>query len=528
MGKPRSSLTKLVESVNKKKIYLSVLEKNGKQMVNSHEGSIKGLEPRLLWEHFSRISQIPRCSDDEERVRQYVIKVAERNGLLCKIDSAGNISVKKEATEGFAHSPRITLQAHLDMVCEKAQGTFHNFSRDPIQLKRENDGWIRAEGTTLGADNGIGVAASLAILETPDIKHGPLDILFTVNEESGQTGVREISTGMIESSFLVNLDSVEDDALYVGCAGGRTTEISLIPETEPRPEGEISLSIQIKGLLGGHSGLDIHKGRANAIKLLDRFLWNMASKLHVRLASFEGGGKLNAIPREAEAVLVVPAGEVSDVKGAAAEYETMYKEEYEGAEAGIVLAVEEIGLDAPPIIFSEEFQNRLVSLLLSIPHGVIAMSPALRGPVQTSTNLAVVTTKGPKINIGTKQRSLIKSEMAAVSDAVCACGLLAGGEVRSVGDYPAWKPRLDSMILKIACSAYKERVGREPEIKTMHAGLECGILAGKFPGIDMVSVGPRILDAHSPDERVEIASVEKFWAFLSALLGKMADRPAVQ
>lgn len=483
--------------------------------------AIAGLEPKLLWEHFYEISQIPRCSRNEEKVREYIIQVAERNGLEYKMDAVGNLVVKKPATPGLEGKPTVVMQGHLDMVCEKNKDTQHDFSKDPIKLKREGD-WMTAEGTTLGSDNGIGVAAALAVMESKDLKHGPLEFLFTIDEETGLTGATEIAPDMLEGRILLNMDSEEDGALYIGCAGGKDTEIFLNLDTEKVPAGFQAVQVKIGGLLGGHSGLNIHEGRGNAIKLLNRFLWKVLPQVGGRLAGFEGGSKHNAIPREAEAVVYLPADKVSELRKIAGEYDAIYKDELQFIDPKVSLTIHTSGFDAPAEMFTSELHNKFLNLLYTIPHGVIAMSHAIPGLVETSTNLAVVGMKEGKLSILTSQRSSIGSALTDINDMVRACGFQANADVHSGGGYPAWKPNPDSPLLKKAKEIYKDLFGKEPEVKAIHAGLECGIIGDKFPGMDMISFGPTIEGAHSPDERVQISTVEKFWKFVEALLENLA------
>ncbi len=484
--------------------------------------AIQGLEPTLLWEHFYQISQIPRCSRHEEKVREYVIDVARRNNFEYKIDAAGNVVIKKPATPGLEDKPVVVLQGHLDMVCEKNKETEHDFSSDPIKLKREGE-WLRAEGTTLGSDNGIGVAAALAVLESNAIKHGPIECLFTIDEETGLTGATELATDMLEGRILLNMDSEEDGAIYIGCAGGKDTELLLKLETEPVPKGFEAVEIKLTGLTGGHSGLNIHEGRGNAIKLLNRFLWKTLPQVGGRLANFEGGSKHNAIPREASAIVFLPVENKKNLHQLAAEYENIFKNELKSIDPNVKLTVSESGFNAPEKMFTSQLHNKLLNLLYTIPHGVISMSHDIPGLVETSTNLAVVGVKDNNISILTSQRSSVASALVDIADMVQACGFQADAEVHSGGGYPAWQPNPNSPLLKQAKTVMKELFGKEPEVKAIHAGLECGIIGDKFPGMDMISFGPTIEGAHSPDERVNIYTVEKFWKFLEAMLEKLAS-----
>jgi dipeptidase D len=484
--------------------------------------AINGLNPQSLWEYFYDISQIPRCSKEEEKIRDYIIKVAEKNGLKYKLDPVGNVVVKKPATSGLEKKPGIVFQGHLDMVCEKNKGTKHDFSKDPIELKREGD-WMKANGTTLGSDNGIGVAASLAIMTDKTMRHGPLEFLFTIDEETGLTGATEIAGDMLDQRLLLNMDSEEDGAIYIGCAGGQDAELYLKLSTEKIPSGFEPVMIKLTGLMGGHSGLNIHEGRGNAIKLLNRFLWKAMQQVSGRLAMFEGGSKHNAIPREAEAIVFLPREKKGDLKKLVNEYNGIFKDEYKMIDPKISLSMEESGFNVPDRMFTSQLHNRFLNLLYSIPHGVLAMSHAIPGLVETSTNLAIISRKDDEIAILTSQRSSVASELTEIHDMVLACGYQAGASVKSGGGYPAWKPNPESPLLKRAENVYQKLYAKKPEVKAIHAGLECGIIGDKFAGMDMISFGPTILGAHSPDEKVQISTVEKFWKFLTTLVDDISS-----
>ena len=481
------------------------------------ESPIHGLEPQPLWEHFYLLSRIPRCSGNEGGARDYVLKVAERNGLEHKADGAGNVVIKKPAATGYEEKPVVVLQGHLDMVCEKNRDTQHDFSRDPLILKREGD-WITANGTTLGSDNGMGVAAALAVLEEKDIKHGPIEALFTVSEETGLTGAKEMAPDMLEGRILMNMDSEEDAALFIGCAGGEDSDLSLELETKAPPPGYRAVQARVGGLKGGHSGLNIHEGRGNAIKLLARFLWKQAPDLDLRLASMNGGSKLNAIPRDCEAVACVPAQNITRLKDAATAHDQAYKNEYSMTDPEVLLSIEEGSFSPPVRVLTASLQNSLLNLIYSMPHGVISMSQVVPGLVETSTNLAVVRTGDSRISILTSHRSSTRTRLTDISDMVCVVGRQAGAEIRQGNGYPPWTPNPGSPILSAATSIYHNLFGHEPEVKAIHAGLECAIIGDKFPGMDMISFGPTISGAHSPDERVQISTVRKFWDFLVAML----------
>ena len=479
--------------------------------------TLEGLEPRLIWEHFLAISQIPRCSGNEAGVREYVLEVATRNGCAHETDPTGNTVVRKKATPRMESRPVVVLQAHLDMVCEKNKDTEHDFATDPIRWKRDGD-WIGAEGTTLGADNGIGVAAALAVLEDKGIAHGPLELLFTVDEETGLMGAGGLTPDMLEGRTLFNLDSEDEHTIFIGCAGGQDTVLALRLDTEAVPGGLKAASIRVGGLQGGHSGLEIDRGRGNALKLLARFLAKKAPLLQARVAHIDGGSKRNAIPRECDAVVCLPPGNLEALKKAAREFEGICKGEYGIQDPGVYVRVAEEGFESPGRLLRPELQDRLLDLLVCLPHGAISMSPDIPGLVQTSTNLAVITTGEGAVTISTSQRSSVATELVTASDMVAAAGRLAGAHVHHGEGYPGWKPNPDSPVLGRAKAVYPSLFGKEPNVTAIHAGLECGIIGDRFPGMDMISFGPTITGAHSPDERVDAASVNRFWELLVAML----------
>jgi len=483
--------------------------------------AIEGLEPRLLWEHFYQLAQIPRCSKHEEKAREYVIAVAERNQLPYKTDAVGNVVVKVPPTSGKETAPIVVLQGHLDMVCEKNKDVAHDFAKDPIELVRDGE-WITAKGTTLGADNGIGAAAMLAVMESKNVVHGPLELLFTIDEETGLTGASALDESMLEGRILLNLDSEEDGVIYIGCAGGRDTEFFLKREDQQPVAGSVPVKVLVTGLQGGHSGLNIHEGRANAIKLLTRLLWNLRDSVDFQLAEIDGGNKHNAIPRECDAIIYVTPEKVETVKSIASQYQAIYQQEYQFVEKNVQIQVNTEGFTAPAAVFNNSLRDTLLNMLYAMPHGVMAMSLAVPGLVETSTNLAVVKTTDDQISILTSQRSSVTTRLDEICEMVRAVGKLTGAEIRQGNGYPAWQPNPDSPLLTVAKTVYQELFGTEPQVKAIHAGLETGIIGAKFPGMDMISFGPTIVGAHSPDERVHIPAVEKFWNFLTAILQKFA------
>jgi len=480
---------------------------------------IEGLKPESLWRYFAELSRIPRESKHETAVIIWLESVAKKLNLPYKKDEVDNIVISKPASQGYENRTPVVLQGHVDMVCEKNSGTVHDFQKDPIELVRDGK-YIRANGTTLGSDNGIGVAAALAILEDKTLVHPPLEALFTIDEETGLTGANYLKPGFVKGKILLNGDSEEDGALYVGCAGGKQTDVVFDIAWEKAPQDKVAVALKISGLMGGHSGLDIDQGRANAIKQLNRIVWKIAETICMRLYYLDGGSKHNAIPREATYRTLVAAADLEELTKAFAGFEVMLNNEYKGVERGIKLTVEKLA-DYPAQVFAKEFQARVLNCLYAIPHGVKRMSPSIKGLVQTSTNAAIVRTVENQIRILTSQRSSIASEIQGVADKVTACGRLAGAEVTQGGGYPSWTPNMDSKILALMKKVYTDLFGTEPHVKAIHAGLECGIIGATSPGMDMISFGPTIQGAHSPDERVEIKTVENFWRLLVETLKRI-------
>jgi dipeptidase D len=479
---------------------------------------LRELEPKRLWAHFDELRKIPRCSGHEAKAGEYVISVAERNGWEWERDEVGNVVVRKPASPGHESAETVVLQGHLDMVCEKNSDVQHDFSKDPIQVERRGD-WLMAKGTTLGSDNGVGVAAALAVLEDKSLVHGPIECLFTVDEETGLTGASHLRPGFLRGRKLINLDSEEEGVLFIGCAGGGDSEVTLPITRDPAFGGE-RIRVGVTGLRGGHSGIDIDKGRANAIRVVARLVYELQGSLPLRLVSLEGGNKRNAIPREAEAVVAIPAGE----NGRAAEtlrrsFEAI-RFEFKAVETEMALDVRQVEDPANPM--SAESHRRVLGLLLGFPHGVLAMSQEMPGLVETSNNLAVVRTLSDQVKIALSSRSSIMSALNATRDVIRALAEMAGAEVVQGGGYPAWTPNLNSPLLRTVKSVYRNLFGKEAEVKAIHAGLETGIIGEKFPGMDMISMGPQIEHPHSPDERVHIPSVERFWTFLTKVLEALA------
>lgn len=479
------------------------------------KSAINGLRPEPLWRYFEGLSAIPRGSKHEGKASAYVTGVAKRLGLETFTDPIGNVVVRKSASKGWERAPGIVIQSHLDMVCEKNSGTIHDFERDPLVLRRQGE-FITATGTTLGADNGIGVAVGLALMEDASVKHGPLEFLFTVDEETGLTGANNLGNDFLQSRILINLDSEEEGVLCVGCAGGMDSRGEVPVAFEPLPARHLLFRLKISGLRGGHSGLDIHRGRGNAIKLLTRALKALAP-CGASLSSIDGGNKRNAIPREAQATIALPEKSLDAALKKVPELAELYEAEYAATDPGVELTIGKLrsGNDR---VMKRASANTILNLLSVVPHGVITMNAAISALVETSTNLARVFTEKSAVVIETSQRSSVESEKADIVATVCAAFDLVGAKVSHGDGYAGWRPDLASPILKTARTVYRKKFNKDPIVKAIHAGLECGIIGAKYPGMDMLSIGPTLEMAHSPDERVRIESVEHIWEYLVAIL----------
>ena len=482
---------------------------------------VKDLKPELIWQCFDEITKVPRPSCHEEQIRQYLLDFAKKHGIQAKTDKCGNVSMFKPATKGCENAPTVVLQAHMDMVAEKNNGIDHDFLKDPIDTYIDGD-WVKARGTTLGADNGIGMAGALAVMIDPTLKHGPVEALFTINEEIGLEGAQNLGPDMITGNILINLDSEDDGEIFVGCAGGIDTTATFSYKRSFTPEHFSYLRVAVSGLLGGHSGGDIHMGRANANKIIARFIWECSQKWDIEVCSFNGGNLRNAIPREAEAVFGIKSDVKNDIVRNLKKYAEAIRKEYKGVEPSLELVIEEA--ERPEYCIDSDTSLRLIRSLYCAPHGVISMSRDLPGLVETSTNLAAVKMiEDDKIRVTTSQRSSVESRKYDIAGQVEACFQLAGAKVEHSDGYPGWAPNLDSAIMKISGEAYKELFGVEPEIKAIHAGLECGLFLNKFPNLDMVSFGPTMTGVHSPDEQLNIPTVAKFWQHLCRVLEKVAE-----
>lgn len=479
-------------------------------------GTVLGsLKPEILWNHFESICSYPHPSHKEEKLAEYIVSVGKKNNLETLRDEYGNILIRKPATKGYEGLKTVVLQGHIDMVCEKNSDVELDFDNDPIEVYADN-GWVKAKGTTLGSDNGVGVAAALAILDSNDIEHGPIECLFTLAEETGLFGAAALQPDWLKAEILLNLDSEEDGHLYIGCAGGKNSYTKYKYEKGVLPSGSAAFNLKVSGLKGGHSGLEIHSGRGNAIKIMNRLLFNLTEKYAVAISCFDAGSKHNAIPRESFATIVVADNKKAEAVDFVSKFNETIKAELATNEPG--LKVEIIPADLPAYVLSENAQKGLLLSLYAVPHGVLAMSPDIAGLVETSTNLAVIKTEDEYINVITSQRSSVESAKDDAVAMVRAAFILGGAEVECGDGYPGWKPNVKSPILSVVKDVYQKLYGQEPEVKAIHAGLECGIIVEKYPDMDMISFGPTILGAHSPEEKVDVETVGKFWALLKSVL----------
>ncbi|MCT4616066.1 MAG: aminoacyl-histidine dipeptidase [Marinifilaceae bacterium] len=472
---------------------------------------IMNLNPQIVWKHFYSLTQIPRPSKSEEAIQNFMEKFGKDLGLETIKDEVGNIIIKKPATPGMENRQGVILQGHLDMVPQKNADTVHDFEKDPIKTLIDGE-WVTADGTTLGADNGMGVAAAMAVLESKDIEHGPIEALFTADEETGMTGAFGLQAGVLDGDILLNMDSEDEGELYVGCAGGIDANVTMKYKEEKLEGGYKAFKLNMKGLKGGHSGMEIILGRGNSNKLLFRFLKLATKKFKLKLASVDGGSLRNAIPRESFAIVAVPEKNIADFEAAVKEYETIFKEELVAVEPDLVFFTETV--DLPSKVFKKKYQKNLINAIYACPNGVIRMSDDMEGLVETSNNLARVVSENGVISIQTLLRSSVNSAKEDLGQMVRSVFELAGGKVKLEGEYPGWKPNMDSPILKTMQNVYQDKYGKTPDIKAIHAGLECGLLGAVYPNWDMISFGPTIRFPHSPDEKVKIDTVEKFWDFL--------------
>lgn len=479
-------------------------------------GEVLGhLTPSLVWKHFEEICKYPRCSKQEGRIAAYVKSVGERLNLETVTDNFGNVIIRKPATSAKENLKTVVLQGHLDMVCEKNRDVQHDFDKDPIEPWIDGE-WVKAKGTTLGADNGIGVATALAVLEDNSLEHGPIECLFTLDEETGLTGASSLSPDVLKAEILINLDSEEEGTFFIGCSGGQNTAATFTFRPQAVNENFTFYEIKVAGLKGGHSGLEIHTGRGNAIKIITRLLWELQSQMKIKLGYIEGGNKHNAIPREAFATVAVPKDKKKQFESFVTDYNNTIKAELATNEPDLKVTTEKQRKSIK--VMDGKTQEKLLNALYACPHGVITMSPDIPGLVETSTNLATVSTSGNKVNIVTSQRSSVATENVDITNMVSSVFKLAEAEVSWGDGYPGWKPNVNSEILGVFKKTYENLYGREPEVKAIHAGLECGIINEKYPDMDMISFGPTMFGVHSPDEKLKIDTIPLFWEQLTTVL----------
>lgn len=478
--------------------------------------TLSQLSPKPVWNYFAEILRIPRPSKKEERIIQYLLDFATKNNLKAAMDEVGNVLISKPATSGMEKKPVVVLQTHVDMVCEKNSDKEFDFEKDPIEAV-VGDEWVSANGTTLGADDGIGIAAQLALLAAGDIPHGPLECLFTVDEETGLTGAFALKPGFFSGKILINLDSEDEGEIFIGCAGGIDTLATFRYTKEQTPFGSVAFKIRVTGLTGGHSGDDIHKGLGNANKILARFLRREFHALQLALVDFDGGNLRNAIAREAVAWIVIPASQRNHFQADFEEYVKNVLLEYEKTEPGLEIYM--TPTETPYQVMNYSSALNLLNALVACPHGVLEMSTRMPGMVETSTNLASVKfLPFNEIVVTTSQRSEIESRKHMAAEMVESAFRLAGATVVHSEGYPGWTPNPDSEILKVAVESYRRLFGQEPVVRSIHAGLECGLFSEKYPGLDMISIGPTIKGAHSPAERINIETTQKFWDHLTDIL----------
>ncbi|MDD2996845.1 MAG: aminoacyl-histidine dipeptidase [Paludibacter sp.] len=479
---------------------------------------IRQLEPKALWQHFYSLTQVPRPSGKKEPVGTFIENFGKSLGLETLRDEVGNVLVRKPATPGMENRKAVVLQAHMDMVPQKNSGIAHNFETDPIQAYVDGE-WVTAKDTTLGADNGIGVAAAMAVLESKDIAHPAIEMFITVDEETGMFGAFGLQPGFLKGDILINMDSEDEGELYVGCAGGLDANITFAYQEVEVPEGDVALKVSLTGLKGGHSGVDIHLQRANANKLMFRFLKEAVAEYEARLASIDGGSLRNAIPREAFAVITVPEEGVQDILDFAAECQDLFTEEFKGVERNITLSVEQV--DLPSGLLPEEIQDDLINGVTACFNGVYRVLPELPSVVETSNNLAIIKSNGKTVELKSLLRSSVDSRKEELASVIESTFALAGAKIEFTGGYPGWKPNLNSPILKEMTTVYENKYGKTPKVMIIHAGLECGILGTNYPNMDMISFGPTIRYPHSPDEKVNIATVKMFWDYLVETLANI-------
>lgn len=485
------------------------------------QSALSGLEPKAVWQAFEEITKVPRPSKKEEKILAYLKDWATKNNFSYVQDKVGNLIINKPATKGMENKIPIALQGHVDMVCEANSDVNFDFDNQPIEAYIDGD-FVKAKGTTLGADNGIGVAMGMAAMTTPGVAHPPLELLCTVDEETGLTGANNLETGIMNAKIMLNIDSEEEDAFTIGCAGGINTFGTYEYVKDEVPTESIAFKIGVTGLLGGHSGINIHEGRGNAIVLLTRILWKLTRKVNIRISSIDAPGKHNAIPREAFATVFVKEAAIKDFEDYIADCRKNMAREFNTKEPNLKVSYSQV--DTPKFVMNPDFQRKVIDSFQIMPHGVYRMSPDIKDLVQTSTNFAVVKTTPEEITVLTSQRSSVESEKIIMASKVQTAMEMGGARVVSSDGYPAWEPDVNSNVLKLGKEVYKKVFAKEPIISVIHAGLECGLVAEKYPGTDMLSFGPNLFDVHTPSEKVQISSVNKMWNFLVELLKNIPEK----
>ncbi|MBS9433723.1 beta-Ala-His dipeptidase [Photorhabdus hainanensis] len=487
------------------------------------QSELSQLSPQPLWDIFAKICSIPHPSYHEEALATHIVQWAQEKGLHVERDQVGNILIRKPASKGLENRKAVVLQAHLDMVPQKNNDTAHDFTKDPIRPYIDGE-WVTAQGTTLGADNGIGLASALAVLADDNVKHGPLEVLLTMTEEAGMDGAFGLQPGWLQADILINTDSEEEGEIYMGCAGGIDFTTTLALTREAVPAHYKTLKLIIKGLKGGHSGCDIHVGLGNANKLLARFLAAHTQELGLKLLDFQGGTLRNAIPREGHVIVAIPADKATQLTQLKDKYLDILKNEYAIVEKNLTVLLEEVETDIQAL--TDDCQNRFIALLNSTPNGVIRMSDVIKGVVETSLNVGVVAMEQDKVNIICLIRSLIDSGKSYIIGMLSSLAKLSNAEIYAKGDYPGWQPDASSPVMHLVRETYQQLFDKIPNIMVIHAGLECGLFKKPYPDMDMVSIGPTITGAHSPDEQVHIKSVGQYWQLLTAILKAIPEKAA--
>ncbi len=472
-------------------------------------------------ERFEEISRIPRCSKNEKEIGAWLMNWAEKNKFKPRMDGVGNVVIDVPASPGYENVPGVIIQGHMDMVCEKTKTSTHDFEKDPIKFVYDGD-WLKADETTLGADNGIAIAMAVEAALDENVKHPHMELLFTVDEETGLTGATALEPGFLKGKYLLNVDSEDEGIFTVGCAGGKDTQMWLSYETEKAPDGYKALKLEAGGMSGGHSGVDIHQQRANAMHVLSRALSELRKETDIRISSISGGTAHNAIPRDAETFVFMAASAVEDAKKKIAALSETVAAEYKKTDPKLSITLSETGDADAAKVMSAESTRKVVDLVMAMPHGVDAYSNDIQGLVETSNNLATISCKEDGVfHVHSSQRSSVMDRMQFLTDRIEAVGRLAGARVETGGGYPAWQPDMDSKLLAICKEVYKKRFDKEPVVEIIHAGLECGIIGSKYPGMDMISFGPTIKNPHSPDECLEIKTIGMVWDFMADLLASL-------